>query len=262
LLLGEKWDGGLYAQEEIEIARVTCERLLDTQASAQLSRRLMALQREQLLQNQMVDLRARRVIHDEVLPNLQAALIEVDGSQAGGEAASLLSDSHRLLSDLLGEIPTVTAAELARLGLIPVLRQTVASEFAGSFDEVIWQIDASAEEQVTRLPAVTAETLYYATREAVRNAARHGRDEGQRDPYCLRIGLRRQEALQITVEDNGKGVNISGLDKAIGGQGLALYGTMMAVVGGSLTVDSMPGHFTIVRLSLPQPAAGDEPDSK
>jgi len=263
LLLGDKRDGGLYAQEEIEIARISCERLLDTQASAELGRRLMALQREQLVQSQMVDLRARRVLHDEVLPNLQAALIELDGSQVGGEAATLLSDSHRLISDLLGEIPTVTVAEVDRLGFMPVLRRAVESEFAGAFDEVSWMIEPKAEEGAARLPAVTAETLFYATREAVRNAARHGRDGAQSEPYCLRISLSGQETLEVTVEDNGQGVSVpvrTG-DKEAGGQGLALYSTMMAVVGGSLTVDSSPGRYTCVRLSLPLPAAADSPDA-
>jgi hypothetical protein len=41
LLLGEKGDGSLYTQEEIEIARVSGERLIDTQASAELGRRLL-----------------------------------------------------------------------------------------------------------------------------------------------------------------------------------------------------------------------------
>jgi signal transduction histidine kinase len=254
LLLGDKRDGGLYAQEEIEIARISCERLLDTRASAELGRRLMALQREQLLQNQMVDLRARRVLHDEVLPNLQAALIEMDGSLGdgdGGQAAALLSDSHRLISDLLGEIPTVTTAEVARLGFIPVLRRSVEGEFAGAFDEVIWHIELAAGEQAARLPAVTAETLFYATREAVRNAARHGRGEGQAAPFRLQIALRREQALVVTVEDTGQGLDWPGNEQETGGQGLALYSTMMAVVGGSLTVDSSPGRYTCVRLSLP-----------
>ncbi len=251
LLLGDKRDGGLYAQEEIEIARISCERLLDTQASAELGRRLMALQREQLLQNQMVDLRARRVLHDEVLPNLQAALIEMDSSLADGQAATLLSDSHRLISDLLGEIPTVTTAEVARLGFIPVLRRTVEGEFAAAFDEVSWHIEPAAGQQAARLPGVTAETLFYATREAVRNAARHGRDEGQAAPFRLRITLEGEQALVVTVEDNGKGLAAPAGERETGGQGLALYSTMMAVVGGTLTVDSSPGRYTRVRLSLP-----------
>ena len=50
LLLGEKRSGSLYTQEEIELARAVGERLIDSQASAEMARRLMALQRQHLAQ--------------------------------------------------------------------------------------------------------------------------------------------------------------------------------------------------------------------
>ena len=51
LLLGDKRDGGLYTQEEIEIARASGERLMDTLATAEMARRLMALQRQRLAES-------------------------------------------------------------------------------------------------------------------------------------------------------------------------------------------------------------------
>lgn len=263
LLLGGKYDGGLYAQEEIEIARISCERLIDTQASVELGRRLMALQREHLVQNQMGDLRARRVLHDEVLPNLQAALINLDGpGSAVEEVVALLSDSHRRIADLLREIPTVTTAEVARLGFVPTLQGALEGEFGDAFDEVRWQIEPEAAEEAAKMPPVTAEVLFYAVREAVRNAARHGRDgdaidnQDQGGPFCLQIAIAWREGLEITVEDNGIGLNSNDATGVSSGQGLALYSTMMAVVGGTLTVDSAPGLYTRVRFTLPQVSEG------
>ena len=75
LLLGEKRDGGLYTLEEIEIARASGERLIDTQASAELARRLMALQRQRLAQTQVLDRQTRRVLHDDILPSLHTAML-------------------------------------------------------------------------------------------------------------------------------------------------------------------------------------------
>src|SRR4029078_12727880 len=75
LLLGDKHDGGLYTQEEIEIARATGERLIDTRASAEMARRLMTLQRQRLAESQVVDRRTRRVLHDDVLPQLHTAML-------------------------------------------------------------------------------------------------------------------------------------------------------------------------------------------
>lgn len=266
LLLSGKGDGGLYSQEEIEIARISCERLIDTQASVELGRRLMALQREHLVENQMGDLRSRRVLHDEVLPNLQAALIALDSSgsgSAGEEVTNLLSDSHRRIADLLREIPTVTTAEVARLGFLPTLQRAMEGEFSDAFDEVRWQIEPQAAEEAAKLSPVTAEVLFYAVREAVRNAARHGRDGDQggenelQRPFCLQIAIAWHEGLEVTVEDDGVGLEDVGENRAAAagtssGQGLALYSTMMAVVGGTLTVDSAPGQYTRVRFNLPK----------
>ena len=75
LLLGEKRDGGLYSQEEIEIARASGERIIDTKASAEMAQRLMALQRRRLAESQVLDRRARRVLHDDVLPLLHTAML-------------------------------------------------------------------------------------------------------------------------------------------------------------------------------------------
>jgi signal transduction histidine kinase len=119
------------------------------------------------------------------------------------------------------------------------------------------------------MPPVTAEVLFYAVREAVRNAARHGRDgdqegdEEKKRPFCLQIAIAWHEGLEITVEDDGIGLDDNGANSAAAassGQGLALYSTMMAVVGGTLTVDSSPGRYTRVRFNLPQ-GSGDPPTS-
>lgn len=74
----------------MEIARASCERLLDTRASAEMARRLLALQRR-LVESQVVDRRTRRVLHDDVLPQVQAALLALRPAVAlatGGEGQS------------------------------------------------------------------------------------------------------------------------------------------------------------------------------
>ena len=44
-----------------------------------------------------------------------------------------------------------------------------------AFDAVAWQIADGVEPAAGRLSPLAAETLYYATRELVRNAAKYGR---------------------------------------------------------------------------------------
>jgi signal transduction histidine kinase len=249
LLLGEKRGGGLYTQEEIEIARASGERLIDSQAGAEMARRLMALQRQRLAESQVLDQRARRVLHDEVLPRLHAAMLTL-GDEEQADTVTALADAHRQIADLLHEMPTTTAPEVARLGLIGALRQAVDEEFERAFDAVTWKVEPEAEEKARAIPTLTAEVLFYAAREAVRNAARHGRGEDDA-PLHLCIAATQRDGLEITIEDDGVGLGAGSSSDPGSGHGLALHSTMMAVVGGTLAVESAPGAYTQVTLRLP-----------
>lgn len=254
-LLGPKRDDGLYTQEEIEVARISGERLIDTKASAEMARRLMTLQRERLAQTQIVDQQTRRVLHDEILPEIQMAIIALSSESAGntavGQAINTLSSAHRQISNLLRDMPATKAPEVARLGLARALQQTIALEFASAFDAVLWHIDPQAEARCAEMPALTAEVIFYAAREAVRNAAKYGRGEGQR-PFTLTVSLQWQEGLRLQIEDNGRGLGAA--ESQGSGQGLALHSTMMAVIGGELIVESAPDQFTRVTLAIRSPA--------
>jgi signal transduction histidine kinase len=256
LLLGEKRGGGLYTQEEIEIARASGERLIDSQAGAEMARRLMALQRERLAESQVLDQQARRVLHDEVLPRLHAAMLTLSApgapsDEGHADAVEALADAHRQIADLLHEMPTATAPEVARLGLVGALHQAVDEEFGHAFDAVAWKVEPGAEQKARTIPTLTAEVLFYAAREAVRNAARHGRRDDSA-PLHLRLGVAQRNGLEITIEDDGVGLGAGSASEAGSGHGLALHSTMMAVVGGTLAVESAPGAYTRVTLRLPQ----------
>jgi len=267
LLLGEKNDGGLYAQEEIEIARASGERLIDTQASAEMARRLMSLQRQRLAESQLLDRRARRVIHDDVLPALHSSVLGLNDSDfrslpKASEVLNSLTSVHHQLANLLHELPAavLAAPELAGRGLTGALRHWAEHDLKDAFDSVTWEIDPDADSKSQSLSPLTAEVLFYAAREAMRNAARYGR-AGASQPLHLQIELRwpeggdSQSRLELTIEDDGVGVDSFPVAQASSlrgaGQGLALHSTMMAVVGGTLSVESEPGKYTRVVLTLP-----------
>lgn len=256
LLLGPKRDGGLYTVEEIEIARASGERLIDAQASAEMARRLMALQRQRLAESQVLDRRARRVLHDDVLPRLHAAILTLSGhsNSASSEAVASLADAHRQISDLLREMPTAAAPEVSRLGVVGALRQAVQDELPDAFDDITWEVEPEAERQACSIPTLTAEVVFYAAREAVRNAARHARGAAEDMPLHLRVRAAWRDGLELLIEDDGVGLGVGGTSAESGGQGLALHSTMMAVVGGTLSIESVPGVYTRVLLSLPQRA--------
>jgi signal transduction histidine kinase len=251
LLLGDKETGGLYLQEEIEIARASSERLVDAQASVEMTRRLLALQRQRLAESQVVDRRVRREIHDDILPRLHAALLELSGNGHASEGLQTLASVHRQLADLLRAMPNTTAPQLSKLGLFGALKHIVEVELPGSFDSVMWAVSAEAETRATHLPAFAAETVYYAAREAIRNAARYGRGSTSARVLTLRVGAEIEDTLRLTIEDNGVGLGAPPVEGESTRQGLALHSTLMAVIGGTLAVASQPNAFTRVTLTIP-----------
>ena len=254
LALGEKLDNGLYTQEEIELARTAGERLVDLQASAEISRRLMALQRRQLAESQVLDRRARRVLHDDVLPRLHTILLSLSASKPSeetSEALTLLAEVHRQIADLLHDLPTAAAPELRQLGLAAALQRVVEDELRPAFDEVSWRDSPQAVQAASELQPMQAEVVYYAAREVVRNAARHARTAGSIPPLRLDARLDWNEGLEIIIQDNGVGLDNTSVAQAGSGQGLALHSTLLAVIGGSLAIESESGEYTRVRIYLP-----------
>ncbi len=126
LLLGEKNGRSFYTQEEIEVARASGERLVDTMASVEIVRRLSALQRERMVAGQVLDRRTRRSLHDEILPALHTTLLELGSSSAAAQseiqnAIHQLSAVHRQISALLRDLPAQQAPALTSLGLLGAL---------------------------------------------------------------------------------------------------------------------------------------------
>ena len=86
-------------------------------------------------------------------------------------------------------------------------------------------------------------------RTAIRNAAKYGRAEKDA-PLRLEISAQAENEFCLAVADNGTGLN--GAQHSTGsGQGLALHGTMMAVVGGKLAVENNLPQGVRVELRLP-----------
>ena len=113
--------------------------------------------------------------------------------------------------------------------MLEELRRLVEEEMASHFDAVTFAATAAAASAAGRLSALRAEVTFYAVREVVRNAARHGcrRDD---TALTLHVTVKADADLVITVEDNGMGSEGAAND-AGAGQGLALHTGMLAVVG-------------------------------
>jgi len=217
----------------------------------------MGLQRQRLAETQVLDQRARRVLHDEVLQQLHTAMLTMDNAAEipnaeTEKALEMLADVHAQISALLRSMPGISLPQLSQAGLIESLRKLVESEMVSAFDRVKWKIPAELRTKAGDLSHLEIEVLYYAAREAIRNAAHHGRSQGGLQPLSLIIELKPEGRLTLVIEDDGLGIKVqkNGL-LSTGGQGLALHSTMMAVIGGELDLESEPGIFTRVILRLP-----------
>lgn len=263
MLLGPKGDGGLYAQEDIEVARAGGERLLEALIQTELTNRLIAVQQRRLAEGQVLDQRLRRTLHDEVLPRLHAAMLTMSDGTVKTQGLQELAGVHHMLSELVRALPSASLPELRRHGFFGALRQVVDAELQGAFDRVAWEVDAEAEHAAGALPGFAAETLYYAAREALRNAARHGRggDAARTLSMTLNATVASREAgtlerparvLHVTITDDGVGVALAGSGLTSGTQhGLTLHTTLMAVAGGGLAVESRPAQGTRIDLHMP-----------
>jgi len=251
--LGAKRDGGLFAQEEIETVRATGERLVDTLAGAELARRLAQLQRTHLADSQIVDRRTRRLLHDDVLPQVHTAMLALSaGPSAVDDALRAMADLHRQIANLLHDLPTGRMPAVTVDGVVGALRELLAGDLTGAFDAVTWTLDPAAEARLAELPPLTGEVVYGAAREALRNAARHGRGSVDTRPLRIRVTVTAGIELRVMVEDDGVGCAHTGSSSVGAGHGMVLHSTMMAIIGGAWTLDSLPTGGTRVTLVVPE----------
>lgn len=260
LLIGAKADGGLYSQEEVEIAQASGERVLDILASEQMARRLLAVQRKRVVEQQLVDMKTRRLLHDEILPALHLTVLRLSGLQNEHqelcEATTTVADVHRQIANLL----TVRQAAAVRLGstggsesdLGTVLADIVRVEFAHAFDSICWQ-RTDPVPLADGACGAAAETMIGAAREAIRNAARHGRGGLPNRPLHLTLAVCADEEIRVHIQDSGVGMRSPNgeTDGGGSGSGLALHSTLLAIAGGYLAVESAQAGGTIVTLSMP-----------
>lgn len=252
LLLGEKQDGALFAQEEIEIAQASAERIIDMLAGEEISRRLLALQRRRLAETQVLDHRTRRELHDVILPDLHAAILDLSAPRPDREEViASLSALHDRISRLIHVHPAVYFGANGGWDFVAEIRRMVDSEFAHEFTSVRWVGDAARSTPgLTPLEGLVAEVGFYAVREAVRNAAVHGRGADSHRPLSLTIALACGERLRVIVQDDGVGWAADSNTEAKQG-GLLLHRTLLAAVGGNLAAESEPGSGTTVTIELP-----------
>ncbi len=254
LLLGEKSNQGIFSEEEIEFAQAAGERLLDLLAGAEMARLSLDLLRQRLSQNHVLEGQGRRVLHDEVLPELHTAILTLGGAPSatpeGHQAVQILSAVHRRIADLMRELPLSTPTRLAQGGLAAALHTLVEKDFGDSFNDVLWEFNSQAVQRAREIPLFAAEVIYFAARELIRNSARYGRGGDSDRRLCLRLSLWEEgEKLHLAIEDDGVGIRPPSSPEAAPGNGrvgsgLRIHTAMLTAIGANITVMPLPGGGT------------------
>jgi PAS domain S-box-containing protein len=115
-------------------------------------------------------------------------------------------------------------------------------------DAVRWSVEGDTEVDVPEGIRVTA---YRIAREAMVNVRKHA------DADRVRIGLERTpRGVEVTVSDDGVGIDPVGLRHRPGHLGIAGMRERAAIAGGGLEIESRDEGGTTVRLWLPEPTSG------
>ena len=269
LILGPRLNGSEYTVQELQVAATCAERILDALAGEQLARVAVNLLQQRIAQVQVMSAQHKRIIHDEVLPQIHLALLKVEGLRTVGqdvgqdgtqsvtntgkidEATNALTQAHRRLSGLVREMSNAVPTRLESEGLIAALHSAVDHDFRDSFDALDWQVDPAAQDRAKQLPLFVSEVIFFAAQEALRNAARHGRGAEINRKLKLDVAIQNGAGLTIVIGDDGVG---RAANRALGeaGSGLAFHSTMLAVIGGTLSVEDRSGGGTQVVISVPE----------
>jgi signal transduction histidine kinase len=255
LILGPKLDGNEYNVQELQVASACAERILDALAGEQLARVAVSLLRQRIAQVQVMSAQHKRVLHDEVLPQIHLALLKVEALRSAGpvdnspdkldEATAALTQAHRRVSSLVREMSNAVPTRLESEGLAAALQSALEHDFRDNFDRVAWQADPAAVERAKQLPLFASEVIFFAAQEAIRNAAKHGRGGDAQRSLHLDVALQNGTGLKLVISDDGVGRKADPVE-AESGSGLRFHGAMLAVIGGTLSVEDRSGGGTQV----------------
>ena len=189
-----------------------------------------------------------------------------------GEVVRALGGLHHDLAALMRAAPTPSPRRLEH-GFVAALRAAVDGEFRGAFDAIDLDLPAEVVAAADALPDTVADLLLGATLEATRNASRHARGGNLHRPLRLHLLVATDDHwVTVKVADDGVGLR-SGTRPGDGARGegargegardvpaagastrsgLLTHGALLALVGGSLAVASVPQGGTTVTLRVPR----------
>jgi two-component system, NarL family, sensor histidine kinase LiaS len=193
--------------------------------------------------------RLARDLHDSVsqelfsLTMLSAAarrVVEQNPQLAADQLGEIQESARRALEETRSMIFALRPAALGDRGLVPALRDLVAS--VEERQGMRLELRISGER---RLPLEHEQALFRIVQEALTNVARHS---GVREA-SVSLGYE-DDHVELLVSDRGQGFDPRAR-RSPGSVGLASMAERASALGGELAVESAPGSGTAVRVRLP-----------
>ena len=192
-----------------------------------------------------------RELHDETLQGLGALRVALASALRGDSLESIravvstavdeIAEEIRSLRSLISELRPAALDELGLAAAIDALSERSANVVGLEMDS---QVDVGrGSEEAGRLAPELESTLYRLVQEALTNVAKHARAE--------RVRIRVSEGegyVDVEVSDDGVGFDP---EAATGGFGLLGMRERVAMAGGTIEINSMPGQGATVLARLP-----------
>jgi len=267
LYLGPRQDGGVFTNEDMDLAQACGQRILDTLRDHEAMLAVAGLLRRRIVDVKLLGAQQRRVLHDEILPLLHLALLRLEtvrflsgqeamasdhGEPALSDAIGSISTAHRQLAAMMRAMATGAPHRLERDGMMHAIHTMLEQDFQHAFDTVEWRVSEEVASHIDDLvPPAIAELIFAAVQEALRNAARHARGADIHRRLNVALDASCNPHLEVIVADDGVGI-ISANNSTTGtGGGLLTHSALLAIAGGNLTVKTAPGEGVAVHIFLP-----------
>jgi two-component system nitrate/nitrite sensor histidine kinase NarX len=232
-----------FSQEDVDLAVAFADQAALALENAQL--------RQQVKQAAVLEERSRlaRELHDSVTQSLYSLTLLAEGwrrlagsgrlEDAAEPLAELGSIAQQALKEMRLLVHELRPPALEKQGLLGALHERLASvERRAGVDARLLADD------VAELPGPAQEVLYRIAQEALNNALKHAA------ATTVMVHVRSNtERAELEVVDNGQGFDPATMDER-GGIGLTSMQERAEQQGGSLVIESAPGHGTRVRVTI------------
>jgi signal transduction histidine kinase len=228
---------GSYALAKLETSRLTDELRTSLQdlAESRASRLTAEQDARQKIERDLHDGAQQRLVALRVKLGLAASRLADRRDPAGAEMLRALeADVDATIDEVRALARGIYPPQLARTGLRDALRS--ASRAAGLPTTV-------CAEGLARYGADIETTVYFACSEALQNAVKHGRDA-----TAVTISVWQNDELNFEVRDDGVGFDLPSTPY---GTGLSNLTDRLSAVGGTVTIQTSPGHGTVLLGRIP-----------